>query len=111
MDFTGTLRTATLFGGNCSRNLFDNPIYYSEVGLLTTLFNPEREWKGCVFPRRGARACYTQPFHSLSETKGNGMGNNPFVDAAESASFPLPGTSPFFSGRIFLFIQCSKSAP
>ena len=34
----------------------------------------------------------------------NGMGNDPFVDAAESASFPLPGTGPFFSGRIFLFI-------
>ena len=29
--------------------------------------------------------------HSVS--KSNGMGKDPFVDAAESASFPLPGTS------------------
>ena len=29
----------------------------------------------------------------------NGMGNDPFVDAAESASFPLPGTGKREGGK------------
>ena len=38
--------------------------------------------------------------------KNNRMGNDPFVDAAESASFPLPGTGKREGGEKTQPLQC-----